>query len=70
MFETAVTWERVRENPFARIKGKRLMGHADIATTAKYYSQVDEDHQRKAARVIDELLEEKPPQTARAAEQD
>ena len=49
---------------------KELAGHADIATTAAYYSQVDEDHQKKAAQVIDELLEEKPPQSTTVAEQD
>lgn len=36
---------------------KELMGHSDIATTQKYYNQVDEDHEAKAARVIQELLE-------------
>lgn len=36
---------------------KELMGHSDIATTQKYYTQVDSDHEAKAARVIQELLE-------------
>ena len=30
---------------------------SDIATTQKYYNQVDEDHEAKAARVIQELLD-------------
>jgi integrase len=41
---------------------KELMGRANISTTAKYYSQVDEDHRKKAARVIDELLDGIPSQ--------
>ncbi len=39
---------------------KELMGHANISTTAKFYSVVDEDHQKKAARVIDKLVGEPP----------
>lgn len=35
---------------------KELMGHSDIATTQRYYNQVDADHEAKAARVIDEML--------------
>ena len=49
---------------------KELMGHANISTTAKFYSTVDEDHQRKAARVIDELLKERPARTDTEAKQD
>jgi hypothetical protein len=37
---------------------KELMGHADIATTAAFYNQVDADHERKAANVIQWLLEQ------------
>ena len=33
------------------------MNQSDIATTQKYYNQVDEDHEAKAARVIQELLD-------------
>ena len=36
---------------------KELMGHSDIATTQKYYTQVDADHEAKAARVIQQRLE-------------
>jgi len=49
---------------------KELMGHSNITTTAKFYSTVDEDHQRKAARVIDELLKERPARTDTEAKQD
>lgn len=35
---------------------KEFMGHADIMTTAKYYSQVDAEHEERAA-AIDDLLE-------------
>lgn len=35
---------------------KELMGHSNIATTMKYYAQVDEDHRVKAAAVIDRLV--------------
>ena len=37
---------------------KELMGHSSIATTQEYYSQVDSDHEAKAARVIQNLLSE------------
>lgn len=36
---------------------KELMGHSSIATTAEFYNQVDRDHELKAARVIQSLLE-------------
>lgn len=36
---------------------KELMGHSTIVTTQKYYSQVDADHEAKAAAVIQSLLE-------------
>ena len=36
---------------------KELMGHSNIATTAEFYNQVDSDHEAKAARVIQNLLE-------------
>jgi len=36
---------------------KELMGHSNIATTAEFYNQVDRDHELKAARVIQALLE-------------
>ncbi|MFC1781013.1 tyrosine-type recombinase/integrase [Planctomycetota bacterium] len=35
---------------------KELMGHSNIATTMKYYSQVDEDHRAKAAALVDRLV--------------
>lgn len=35
---------------------KELMGHSDIATTQKFYLQVDSDHEKKAANVIQQLL--------------
>jgi len=35
---------------------KELMGHASIAATMKFYSQVDKDHRKKAANVIDALV--------------
>ena len=35
---------------------RELMGHADISTTMEYYSQVDKDHRKKAARVINRLV--------------
>ena len=38
---------------------KELMGHSNISTTAEFYSTVDEDHERKAAMVVQNLLEEK-----------
>lgn len=36
---------------------KELMGHADIATTQKYYCTVDEDHRAKAAAVQNKILD-------------
>lgn len=36
---------------------KELMGHSSIATTQEFYTQVDSDHEAKAARVIQQLLE-------------
>ncbi len=36
---------------------KELMGHSDIATTQKFYLQVDQDHEEKAARVIQQLID-------------
>ncbi len=35
---------------------KELMGHSSISTTQIYYTQVDADHEAKAARVINHLL--------------
>lgn len=37
---------------------KELMGHSDIGTTQTYYTQVDADHENKAAMVIQILLEQ------------
>jgi len=36
---------------------KELMGHSKAETTLEYYNQVDKDHEQKAARVIQKLLE-------------
>ncbi len=36
---------------------KELMGHSNIATTAEFYNQVDADHEEKAARVIQKLID-------------
>ena len=36
---------------------KELMGHSNISTTAEFYNQVDRDHELKAARVIQRLLD-------------
>jgi integrase len=36
---------------------KQLLGHSEIATTQKYYTMVDDDHEAKAARVIQQHLE-------------
>ena len=36
---------------------KELMGHSNISTTAEFYSTVDRDHEKKAARVVQELLD-------------
>jgi integrase len=35
---------------------KELMGHSNIATTQKFYTQADSDHKAKAARVIQRLI--------------
>lgn len=34
-----------------------LMGHSKAETTLEYYSQVDKDHEKKAARVLQDMLE-------------
>ena len=36
---------------------KELMGHSDISTTQVFYTQVDRDHEKKAAQVVQKLLE-------------
>ena len=36
---------------------KELMGHSSIATNQEFYTQVDEDHEAKAARVVQELID-------------
>jgi integrase len=36
---------------------KELMGHSHISTTQEFYTQVDRDHEKKAAQVVQELLE-------------
>ena len=36
---------------------KEWMGHSSIQTTMEYYSQVDRDHEIKAARLIQQLIE-------------
>jgi integrase len=36
---------------------KELMGHSKAETTLKYYSQVDQDHEKKGARVLQDMLE-------------
>ena len=38
---------------------KEFMGHADIATTAKFYNKVDDEHRRKAKEAMNNLLEVK-----------
>lgn len=38
---------------------KELMGHSKVETTLEFYNQLDSDHEAKAARVIQELLENK-----------
>lgn len=51
---------------------KELMGHSNIATTMKYYSQVDKDQRKKAAAVVDALISSanrKRSQTVTEAEQ-
>lgn len=36
---------------------KELMGHSNIATTQEFYTTVDRDHEKKAAQVVQRLLE-------------
>jgi len=36
---------------------KELMGHSNVKTTLEFYNQVDADHEAKAARVIQGLLD-------------
>ncbi|UCF07093.1 MAG: site-specific integrase [bacterium] len=36
---------------------KELMGHSNISTTAEFYNQVDAEHEEKAARVIQKLID-------------
>lgn len=36
---------------------KELMGHSDISTTQEFYTQVDRDHEKKAAQVVQQLLD-------------
>ncbi len=36
---------------------RELMGHSDIATTQEFYTTVDRDHELKAAKVVQRLLE-------------
>jgi integrase len=36
---------------------KELMGHSKAETTLEYYSQVDKDHEEKAARVVQKMIE-------------
>lgn len=36
---------------------KELMGHSNISTTAEFYNAVDRDREKKAARVVQELLD-------------
>ncbi len=36
---------------------KELMGHSKVETTLEYYNQVDKDHEEKAARVVQKLIE-------------
>jgi integrase len=38
---------------------QKLAGHSSLATTMKYYTQVDPDREAKAARVIQERLDSK-----------
>ena len=37
---------------------KELMGHSHIATTQEFYTQVDKDHEAKAAQAIQRLIED------------
>ena len=36
---------------------KELMGHSKAETTLEFYNQVDKDHDKKAARVVQKLIE-------------
>ena len=36
---------------------KELMGHSNISTTAEFYNTVDRDHEKKAAKVVQQLLD-------------
>jgi integrase len=36
---------------------KELMGHSKVETTLEFYNQVDSDHEAKAARVIQQLID-------------
>jgi len=36
---------------------KELMGHSHISTTQEFYTQVDRDHEKKAAQVVQQMLE-------------
>ncbi len=36
---------------------KELMGHSKAETALKYYNQVDKNHEQKAARVIQKMIE-------------
>ena len=36
---------------------KELVGHSSISTTAQFYTTVDRDHEKKAARAVQELLD-------------
>ena len=36
---------------------KALMDHSNISTTAEFYNIVDRDHEKKAAKVVQQLLD-------------
>jgi len=36
---------------------KELMGHSNISTTQEFYTQVDKDHEAKAARIMQRLID-------------
>ena len=73
IFEAAVDWQLLIANPLKALRFKKLstkrwyrlpmnvvkelMGHSNISTTAEFYNQVDRDHELKAARVIQRLLD-------------